>query len=313
MASGKKSKKHHWWPICLQKYWTDKDGDAWWIKPDEKIDHKKPKNEKIDFKIHGHTMHHGTVWETNFEHEFDIDNDVHNIIRALTDLKPLEATPRDLFRMIGLLGKKDRSLRDISKFYHLDEELHRKFLLLIYSLLIRSPRNRYQYESYSQIVDFPPNEEVGKGNMEQTYKIAKKLCREGPISNQFFVLIHSPLNSFTFGDGNLDWLTSGLRSYKITGCTLLPLTPNLCVYFCTPRSMRSTQNVASLSAAPWIVDRINEITQIYSKEKIFFLGKKPNLTSAFQQDQFLEHTHRTEPLIDMLNEIAALRGTKNHG
>lgn len=39
---------------------------------------------------------------------------------------------------------------------------------------------------------------------------------------------------------------------------------------------------------------------------------KPNLTNAFQQRQFLEHTQRTEPLIDMLNEIAALGSTQNH-
>lgn len=311
MASGKKSKNHHWWPVGLQSYWADRAGDVSWIEPDGKIEKKRSLNRKIGFKIHGHTFFRGTGWENNFEDEFDIDNEIHKIISAIQGMKPFGRTPKEFFALIKMLGKKDRSLRDMCKFYHLDEELHRNLLLLIHSLLIRSPGNRSRYEGYPKMIGLPPDEEVGKGNMAQNYRIAKKLCQKGLISNQYFVLMHSPLKRFIFGDGSLDWLTSGLVANRINGRTLLPLTPHLCVYFCTPMSMRSTPNCASLSVAPWMVDWVNDITQIYSKDKLFFLGKPPKITDAFRQRQFLEHKEKTDALIDMLDEIAGIKKHRN--
>lgn len=311
MANGSKSKNHHWWPVGLQKYWADRRGDVSWIEPSGIVDKKRSTNRKIGFKIHGHTIFRGTGWESNFEKEFDIDNEVHNIVSALEGLKPFGRSPKEFFLLIKLLLKKDRSLRDMCNFYQLDEDLHRNLLLLINSLLIRSPANRSRYEGYPKLMGLPPDEEVGKANMAQNYRIAKKLCRNGFVSNQYFVLLHSPLKKFIFGDGSLDWLTSGLVANRINGRALLPLTPHLCVYFCTPMSMRSTPNCASISVAPWMVDWINDISQIYSRDKLFFLGKPPKLTEAFRQHQFLEHKDKTDILVDMLDEIAGIKKNRN--
>lgn len=311
MASGKKSKNHHWWPVGLQSYWADRAGCVSWIEPDGRIGRKRFDNRKIGLKIHGHTIFRGTVWEANFEDDFDIDNEVHRVIPALQGMKPLGRTPKELFTLIKVLSKNDRSLRDLCKFYHLEEELHRNLLLLFHSLLIRSPGNRSRYEGCPRMIDLPPDEEAGKGNMVQNYRIAKKICQQGPISNQYFVLLHSPLKKFIFGDGSLDWLTSGLLANRISGRALLPLTPHLCVYFCTPTSMRSTPNCASLSVAPWMVSWVNDITQIYSKERLFFLGRPPKITDAFRQHQFLEHKEKKDALIDMLDEIAGIRKNRD--
>lgn len=30
MARESKSREHHWWPVGLQKYWMDKNGDVSW-------------------------------------------------------------------------------------------------------------------------------------------------------------------------------------------------------------------------------------------------------------------------------------------
>ncbi len=307
MARGKNSKNHHWWPVGLQSYWADRAGDVSWIEPNGKIGKKRSVNRKIGFKIHGHTIFHGAVWESNFEGEFDIDNEVHKIIPALQEMKPFGRTPKEFFTLIKMLGKKNRSLRDMCKIYHLEEELHRNLLLLMHSLLIRSPGNRSRYEGYPKMIGLPPNEEIGKANMAQNYQIAKKLCQKGLISNQYFVLMHSPLKKFIFGDGSLDWLTSGLVANRINGRTLLPLTPHLCVYFCTPMSMRSSPNCASFSVAPWIVAWINDITQIYSKDRIFFHGKPPKIADSFRRRQFLEHAEKTDTLIEMLDEIVGIK------
>lgn len=311
MTSGRKSKNHHWWPVGLQSYWADRTGDVSWIEPDGKVIKKRSVNRKIGHKIHGHTVFRGTVWESNFEVEFDVDNKVHQVIGALQGLKPFGSTVKEFSNLIWLIRRKDRPLRDMCNFYHLDEELHRTLLLFIFSLLIRSPRNRFQYEGYSSMVGLPPDEEVGKVNMAQNFEIAKQLCQNGLISNQYFVFLHSPLKRFIFGDGSLDWVTKGLLANRINGKALLPLTPHLCVYFCTPMFMRNTPNCASLYVAPWIVDWVNDITQIYSKDKLFYLGKPPKLSKAFSQRQFLGHKVETDELFDMLDEIAGVKKREN--
>ena len=71
--------------------------------------------------------------------------------------------------------------------------------------------------------------------------------------------------------------------------------------------MRSTPNCASFSAAPWMVDWINDIVQIYSRDQLFYLGKPPVLTEAFRQREFLEHRDKTDQLVDMLDEVAGIR------
>jgi hypothetical protein len=307
VAQGNNSKNHHWWPVGLQQYWADRRDYLSWIEPNGTIDKKKPANRKIGYKRYGHTIFKGSVWESNFENEFDIDNEVHSIVADIRNLKPFGRTPSEFFTLLKLLRKKDSTLRDMCKFYQLNEQLHRNLLLLLQSLLIRSPANRSRYEGYPRIIGLPPDDEVGKSNMAQNYHIAKELCLTGLISNQYFVLLHSPLKKFIFGDGNLDWLTSGLVAGRIKGRALVPLTPHICVYFCTPMAMRTTHNCASFSAAPWMVDWISQITQIYSRDKIFFLGKPPKLIDAFSQKTFLEHKEKSDALIDILDEIAGHR------
>ena len=159
-------------------------------------------------------------------------------------------------------------------------------------------------ENYPKLLGMPADEGVGKANMHQRFRTAKELCETGLLLNQYFVLIHTPLKKFIFGDGNLDWLTAELVGLRLDGRALVPLTPHLCVYFCTPRVMRRGPNCASFSAAPWMVDWINDITQIYSRDQLFFLGRPPKLSHAFQQHEFLEHKEKTDELIDMLDEIA---------
>ena len=308
MAGKPKSREHHWWPVALQKYWADKNGDVSWIDPEGVIQKKRIRNRKIAYKSHGHTMFRGSVWETNFEVEFSrADDAVPKIVETLLDLKPLGRTPTEFFSLMRLILKRDRHLRDMCKFYHLDEGVHRSLLLVLCSLVIRSPGNRNRYENYPAIMGLPPDEEVGKGNMSSKFQVAKKLCETGLISNQYFVLIHSPLKRFIFGDGNLDWLTEQLVVNRIDGRALVPLTPHLCVYFCTPRSMRAIPNCASFSAATWMVELINDIVQIYLRDKLFFLGKPPVLTEVFRRRQFLEHKQKTDELIDMLDEVSGIK------
>jgi hypothetical protein len=203
--------------------------------------------------------------------------------------------------------KKDRTLADLSKFHHIQEQANRELLLLLYSLLIRSPSTRFKFETFPSRFGLPANEEVGKANMRQSYLLAKKLCLDGVMTNRFFVVLHSPFKKFICGDGCLDWLSGSLQANRIDGRALIPLTPHLCVYVCTPTSMRTNRNCASLRAPPWMVDQVNEITQIYSCDKLFFLGRKPSLTDPFRQRKFLQHSNYTVELLTMFDDVARLK------
>jgi hypothetical protein len=306
MAGGNRSKDHHWWPVALQGYWADRHGDVSWISSSGKLNKKRFSNRRIGFKRHGHTMRRGKGgWETNFESEFDIDDKIHKTISALKNCKPLGASLSDARAVIGLLLRGNFSARDGCRHYHLDEPFHRDLLLLLYSLIIRGPGFRSKFERYPMQFGLPQSEDVGKANMHQNYRLAKQLCTTGSISLQSFVLLHAPLKRFICGDGHLDRLTGSLTAVRISGRALVPLTPQLCVYFCTVNSrLTSAPNCASLLAPRWMVDAVNDCTQIYSGNQIFFSGKPPKLSTHFLEGQFLEHAGHRSPLIDTLDEIA---------
>ena len=283
MKRSKESRQHHWWPVGLQRKWRDSSGRVSWIQPNGETVHKKVDNRKIGYRRYGHTIFRDSVWKTNFEDLFKIDNKVPEIVDKL-----------------GAIGG-DRG--NSCQFHQLEENLHRNLLLFLYSILIRSPAYRSKYGNPA----FPDNEDIGKANIYQSYKTAKALCNTGSISNQFFVFLRSSTKKFIFGDGSLDWLTCNLFANQILGKTLIPLTPELCIYFCTPLIMTTKPNCAVLNTEPWMVEKINDITQIYSSNQLFYLGKAPKLTDLFRKERFLEHKEQSEPFIDFLDKIAGNR------
>lgn len=158
-----KSKNHHWWPVALQSYWADKNRDVSWIEPDGKISRKRFENRKIGVKRHGHTSLKGSeYWEMNFENEFDIDSKIHELIKFIRSLKPLGHTLAEFIHLIKLLFKRERTLKDSCKFFDLQEKTHRDLLLLIFSILIRSPASRSRCESYPTLVGLPRMKKSGK-------------------------------------------------------------------------------------------------------------------------------------------------------
>ena len=140
--------------------------------------------------------------------------------------------------------------------------------------------------------------------MAQDYRHAKKICQDGLPRNRYFILLHSPFKRFIVGDGYLDTLIATLDTSFVRGRALVLLTPKLCVYVCTPMQMPPSPNCVALSAAPWMVDWINEITQVYAKDRLFFLGKPPTLKEHFRRGAFLEYEHHSDAFIQMLDGIA---------
>lgn len=283
MKRGKDSKEHHWWPVGLQSYWADENGDVSCIMPNGLIEKKRFRNRKIGQTLRGHLLLRGSAWKTNFEGEFTIDNKVHDIAGALAQLAPDGILPAEMTQG------------------HLDDNLDRELLLFVMSLMIRIPSSRHRFELYPTMVDLPPNEDVGKANMNHHYRMARRICETGTLSNRHYTFLHSTEGLFIYGDGCLDWLSTGLLANRISGRALLALTPHISLYINTPSAMRSNRDYASIRATPEMVERANLITQIYSKQRLFFLGKAPKITNQFRAAEFLQHASYSDELFDDLD------------
>ncbi len=290
MGNGSKSKKHHWWPVGLQSYWADENGDVSWIAPGGGTDKKRYKNENIGQIRRGHALRPFGPWPADFEDDFIIDNEVHNIIDALVGLSPDGIKP----------GHVTQSF--------MDDEACRKLLLFALSLIIRIPSNRHRFELYPTMIGLPPNIEIGKANMNGHYRLARDFCKSSSIISINFTVLYSVEPAFTYGDGCLDWLSSGLLSYGINGKAILTLTPYIAIYINTPTFTRSNKNITAVRATQFMIDRLNFIVQMYSKNRVFFLGRKPEETKEFRANEFYEHADHTDPLLE---ELDAISGTKN--
>lgn len=285
MTKGGEPKKHHWWPKGLQRYWTDANDDVWWITPNGNTERDRRHRGGVGVIDHGHTLFRGDVWQPSFEGQFSIDTKVHNIVELLIELVP------------------DGHAHGALKHFHIADKTNRDLTLFILSLLIRSPSQRHIYERYPTMVNLPPNENIGKANMKQQYGIARCLSESGIVGNRHFTLLHSEEPAFIYGDGCLDWLSGNLMENRISGRALIALTPHLCVYLSTPTMMRSDRNCAAIRATTSMIKKASALTQIYAKEKLFYVGAAPELTADFRRNQFLQHATFTDPWFDELDEL----------
>lgn len=255
-------------------------------------------------------MHRGSgVWETNFESEFEIDGQIHSVVSKLQNYRPFGYNVGDWIEFLKISFEKHRNKDTLCKYYTFDEPFHRRLLLLIHSLVIRSPSNRSIFENFPAQFGLPMSEDVGKANMFQQYRMARRLCEKGLIPIDAFVLLHSPFRRFICGDGHLSSLVSSLHTNRIQGRALIPLTPHLCVYFTTKSMGRQSNNVASTIAPLWMVDWVNNLTQIYSRDRLFFKGRPPKLTEPFHKRKFLQLKYHSDELIERLDRIAGKKET----
>ena len=246
----------------------------------------------------------GSAWETNFEKDFEnADQSVDEIIKLVGGLKSLGSIWRYFWKLLKLLFNSKRELIDMCHFGQLDDQLDRQLLELILSLLIRSPHTRASLETFSIIDTVEAKEEIGKANMQSQFRSAKRALDRGHLSNHIYIFLVSQTKEFIFADGMLNSLTPSLVGSGLHGHALVPLTPNLCVYICTPTSMRSDINYGSLAVAPWIVDMANEITQIYAGKEIYFRKGKSKINPDFFDGDFKTIKYGKHNLFDHLNTL----------
>lgn len=250
-------------------------------------------------------LHGEGVWESSFEDSFDIDDKIHSLIALLGSFQAQRLNTGIFRRILGFVTRPKKPTFENLRRFHIADSQRRELLLFIYSLLIRSPSNRKSYETMPVQFGMPENEKIVPVNIHQDFQIAKKLCLEGLFPLLHFVILRSRTERFITGDGYLDWLTASLKGNLVSGRALLPLTPDLCVYICSLNSKRSdAPDCTVVSADPQMVKKVNEITQIHSGHRLFYIGKTPKLSHHFKSGKYLRFREYSHPFIDLMDNLA---------
>lgn len=304
------SENHHWFPKSLQQYWKASDNRLWHSRPDGSHKHVLvPKNRnKNGFTKDGHIIDHGAFGKTNFESDFDVvDNSIPQLMGALKTLKPKYTPTSFLFDLIKLKYFDIFNQKKLFKYHEIDETTHRSLLRLLLSLIIRSPASRNIYENYGASWGVPRCQDSGKINMKNSFKRALTLTDKSSINNQFFVLIYSPLNNFVFGDGIPQWgLENLIDCHVIYGRALVPLTPDMCIYFNSSYdNSRNKCRFATTLANNFMTNEINDSVQIFSKNRLYYSyeHQKPLLLDSFKEENFLTYRVSENQTITYLDNM----------
>ena len=188
-------------------------------------------------------------------------------------------------------------------YFRIGEKNKNEILNVCLSLLIRSPSNRNRLEHSGRIFGLPREEEVAKLNMLSQVRGLRELVKSGFRSNLFPLIIYSYRKEFIFGDGMLDGITGGISNGQLRGSALVPLTPHVCIFLCSPFGVRQDRNAGILIAPEWMVEQINEITQIYSRDVLFYATKQPRLHANFKRQEFLTFKYHSNDLIFNLRDL----------
>ena len=266
---------------------------------------KRFRNRKIARKAHGHTLGRGTPWQTNFEEIFlDADDSVPRLVEFFRSLHHPLSNVRTFARATIELTRKGRKLRNFGFFATMPEGIERAFLNLAASLFVRSPSSRDAWEVFPKRFGLPANEEVGKANMLNQYRAIKQAVLNEARPRKAYVVLRSTTKEFHCGDGYLGAINADARwSWK----GLFPLTPDLCIYFFSPPMISCNKSIFVTTALDYQIKRINEITQIYSKDHVFFRWQKPQVTEEYRCSQFRMLKYHSDPVLDEFEEVFTTR------
>jgi hypothetical protein len=120
-----------------------------------------------------------------------------------------------------------------------------------------------------------------------------------------FLVCFSEAKEFIYGDGsynNLNISSQHLSNARI----LLPLTPKIAVLYALPREYIVEPRLATLEASDELVSLINETTQIYSKECLFFRFERPHLSDHFVRREHLLYSEE-DPILALVQQIPGVR------
>ena len=267
-----KSELHHWWPRALSKLWEDADGKVTRVSWDGSV--LRAPSKTFGAITNAHHLNVGAPWSASIEPIFgDADSALPGLARKL--------------ELLAYSGGKGPEI-DNRITPHGMEVSDRKMLgECLASLLVRCPAHRNMLHLTTESFWGRTGDEVHKhndtliaANIYQHYKnVVSSLASGGKI-----ILMRSGEREFIMGEGYLSTLV-GINPETQYHC-LIPLTPTLAV--CVWRGSRcwTEPPICTIGLTPNEVDVVNAITQVYTRDYLFFRSQAPTLIDGFRIREF---------------------------
>lgn len=293
-----KSERHHWWPECISKRWSDEGGGVHWLLPTGEERGARP--ESFGVIGNGHFIRLGrepgesTPFDQNFEPIFhQADDRFPAVIDWLENLKFEPRMGREL---------RSRFLPQPSS-----DDLFGQMVESMVSLAIRSPRTRESCVSLAEHLREPLTERERNSlialNMRDMHARAVQAC--GVRGKATAIL--SPEREFVFGDGFFHNLVSPSNP-PYSPRILAPLTPRLAVLYAIPMRYTVEPRLSTLVIGAGEADAFNHVVQIYARDKIYYRSEKPVLTDEYHTGKHL-HLSGSDHFIEEL--IHSMPGVPN--
>jgi Protein of unknown function (DUF4238) len=292
---------HHWWPRGLSKLWADHDGLTSRLSASGEILRSKPKN--FGALKNAHAIKLEGPWNATIEPIFNFADS--NLPRLVTSILEMHSVGRP-FGASGV-GQSQNRIR----VYQIASQDRDAFSEGLASLVLRSPAFRHRIRStinpyrtgFGQ-PDIHERDNLIAGNIHQWYSNAVSDFRRA-----YMGLLYSRTKEFIFGEGYLNNVsgptyTSNLRA-------VLPLTPELAIISFSGSGSSPPSEVCSFAVTDVEASAINELTQVYTRDYVYFRSQQPAILDAFAQNEFLERPYHEDAMIEsIISEVRNARQRK---
>lgn len=289
-----KTELHHWWPRTLADHWAAADGMVSVIRPNGTV-HRAPSG-AFGAITNAHHMKMGGPWDSTFEPIFNKpDNEMAAFVQWLGTLEASLAS-RDEPMVARILPQS------------LPDERAAQIARVTASLLVRSPSIRASIKRTTEYYrrgfgrsDPTADKTLIAANQRGLYDAYCKRMMRGR-----WTILFSDEREFIAGNGFLhnfpasqDALNSGLK-------LVLPILPTAMIVYMSPMQHPTEPRLVTLRLGAEEVELLNEITQVYASDFLFYRYEMPELSEAFKHGehrQFQYHGHYwLDPLLDDLSQ-----------
>lgn len=281
-----KGERHHWWPESLSQYWVNSRGVINRISTTSEIIQARPNKFAKISDGHNTQFSGPSPWDSTFENEYDnADSNFPTVVDWLGELTQMHQ---------DRLSKPD----DVHSHHQCTDKQFGLITECLSSLVIRSPKYREYAVSLAEHIRGPlPKRERNNlisANLRHKHPdLSKTLASGGKI-----VVIFSQSKEFIYGDGFYQNIPVSDVQMVIFPKILVPITPAIAVLYVRPTRYGTMPRIMTRNAEDNLVEFINNTTQTYSKDWLFYRNDKPVL-----QDYFLQNKHLIYGEPDQINQL----------
>jgi hypothetical protein len=292
----KRGEKHHWWPKGISKFWENENGKIHRIEPTGKVVLSNPKEFAHISNGHNFLYDKPSSWEETIEHYFDTpDQNMGNVIQDLKGFREWNYFEK---RYIYAVQEEDGDNIDLLR-------------ECILSLIVRSPM--YRNTLNNLVLGFRGELEKSESKLLIASNLGtayRELINNSKGCGRLAVLFSDDAE-FIYGDGIYSNISTSLH-YLTDLRVVIPLTPNIAVVWSNPMSHSAKPHIMATSVDALTVSMINDATQVYSKDYLFYRSEKPKIIETFALQEHRVFAERKNSLFEFVNSLIKDNSDREH-